>query len=130
MLLRLKPEIYMRLAGEFYMSQWKEVCGVLLSAGATITDVVPLKNVSDFPAMEFAFDPDEQVTVWEYADTQNKKIAAIYHSHVSKEAYPSLIDIKYAAYPYMYYIIINRTSMRAFRIVGGIVSEEPIELSS
>ena len=59
---------------------------------------------------------------------------AVYHSHTHSPAYPSETDVRLAGWPEAYYIIISLMSkenpqVRAFRIVEGAISEEPIEVA-
>lgn len=57
---------------------------------------------------------------------------AIYHSHPRSAAEPSQTDINLAHYPDWLYLIVSLQEeageVRAWRIVDGRVSEEPIEL--
>ena len=56
----------------------------------------------------------------------------IYHSHTHTEAYPSPTDVRLAAWPDAYYVLVSLMDpepvVRAFRIVDGAVTEEPIEV--
>ena len=57
----------------------------------------------------------------------------IYHSHTATEAYPSRTDITYASEPDAHYVLVSTrddeaTEFRSFRIVDGVVTEEPVEV--
>jgi proteasome lid subunit RPN8/RPN11 len=57
----------------------------------------------------------------------------IYHSHPSSEAYPSRTDIDLAAEPDAHYVLVStrdphRDELRSYRIVNGVVSEEPVDI--
>ena len=57
----------------------------------------------------------------------------IYHSHTHTEAYPSATDIRLAAWPEAYYLIVSLENkadpvLRAFHIQDGEVTEEPLEV--
>ena len=57
----------------------------------------------------------------------------IYHSHTATEAYPSRTDISYASEPNAHYVLVSTrdddtTEFRSFRIVDGVVTEEPVEV--
>ena len=55
----------------------------------------------------------------------------IYHSHTATEAYPSRTDVSLAAEPDAHYVLVStrdpdRHELRSFRIVDGVVTEEPV----
>jgi proteasome lid subunit RPN8/RPN11 len=57
----------------------------------------------------------------------------IYHSHTATEAYPSRTDISYASEPHAHYVLVstreeNATEFRSYRIVDGVVTEEPVSV--
>jgi proteasome lid subunit RPN8/RPN11 len=56
----------------------------------------------------------------------------IYHSHTMTEAYPSPTDVSIAQEPDAHYVLVSTRDpheheLRSFRIVDGVVSEEPVE---
>ena len=56
----------------------------------------------------------------------------IYHSHTATEAYPSRTDISYASEPNAHYVLVSTrdpdsAEFRSFRIVDGVVTEEPVD---
>jgi proteasome lid subunit RPN8/RPN11 len=60
-------------------------------------------------------------------------VLAIYHSHIEAEAYPSPTDVRLAAWPEAYYLIVSLADqvspvLRAFRIRDGQVSEEELAI--
>jgi proteasome lid subunit RPN8/RPN11 len=55
----------------------------------------------------------------------------IYHSHTATEAYPSRTDISYASEPQAHYVLVStrdddEAEFRSYRILDGVVSEEPV----
>ena len=57
---------------------------------------------------------------------------AIYHSHPRSPAEPSQTDINLAEYPEYLYVIVSladEPDVRAWRIEGGNVAEEPVEVA-
>jgi proteasome lid subunit RPN8/RPN11 len=57
----------------------------------------------------------------------------IYHSHTATEAYPSRTDISFASEPNAHYVLVStrdadELEFRSFRIVEGVVTEEPVEV--
>ena len=57
----------------------------------------------------------------------------VYHSHTGTEAYPSRTDISYAGEPQAHYVLVSTREpdtheFRSYRIVDGVVTEEPVEI--
>jgi len=57
----------------------------------------------------------------------------VYHSHTATEAYPSRTDISYASEPNAHYVLVSTreadsVEFRSYRIVDGLVTEEPVEV--
>jgi proteasome lid subunit RPN8/RPN11 len=58
----------------------------------------------------------------------------IYHSHTATQAYPSRTDVSYASEPNAHYVLVSTrepdaVEFRSFRIVDGVVTEEPVEIT-
>ena len=57
----------------------------------------------------------------------------IYHSHTATEAYPSRTDADIAGWPEAHYVLVSTrepdtTEIRSYRIVDGVVTEEPVQI--
>lgn len=113
-----------------------EACGVL--AGPEGSDrperFIPMINAERSPTF-YRFDSGEQLKVWREMDRNDEEPVVIYHSHTATEAYPSRTDIAYAGEPDAHYVILStreagQTEIRSYRIVDGVVTEEPIEIRS
>ena len=111
-----------------------EACGVL--AGPVGPDraarIIEMTNAERSPTF-YRFDSMEQLRVWRDMDAADEVPVVIYHSHTATEAYPSRTDISLAAEPEAHYVLIstrdpNLHELRSFRIVDGVVSEEPVEV--
>ena len=68
-------------------------------------------------------------------DRLDEEPVVIYHSHTATEAYPSRTDISYASEPNAHYVLVStrdaeNAEIRSYRIVDGVVTEEPIEIRS
>jgi proteasome lid subunit RPN8/RPN11 len=109
-----------------------EACGVI--AGPEGSDCperhIPMINAERSPTF-YRFDSGEQLKVWREMDTSDEVPVVIYHSHTSTEAYPSRTDISYASEPDSHYVLVstrdpNHHELRSFRIVDGVVTEEPV----
>ena len=72
-------------------------------------------------------------TVWREMDDRDEEPVVIYHSHTATEAYPSRTDISYASEPQAHYVLVStrdpdKEEFRSFRIAGGVVTEEDVEV--
>ncbi|MDL9944527.1 M67 family metallopeptidase [Gordonia sp. ABSL11-1] len=112
-----------------------EACGII--AGAEGSDVperfIPMINAERSPTF-YRFDSAEQLEVWREMDRVDEEPVVIYHSHTATEAYPSRTDVSYASEPNAHYVLVSTrdddAEIRSYRIVDGVVTEEPIEIRS
>ncbi len=109
-----------------------EACGVL--AGPDGSDRperhIPMLNAERSPTF-YRFDSGEQLTVWRQMDEADEVPVVLYHSHTATEAYPSRTDVSLAAEPDAHYVLVSTRDpdcheLRSFRIVDGVVTEEPV----
>ena len=112
-----------------------EACGII--AGPEGSDrperFVQMLNAERSPTF-YRFDSGEQLRVWRAMDDADEVPVVIYHSHTATEAYPSRTDISYAAEPDAHYVVSTRDpdkhELRSYRIVDGVVTEEPVSIVS
>jgi proteasome lid subunit RPN8/RPN11 len=111
-----------------------EACGVI--AGPEGSDrperFVPMANAERSPTF-YRFDSTEQLQVWRAMDARDEVPVVIYHSHTATEPYPSRTDISYASEPDAHYVLIStrdpeQHELCSYRIVDGVVTEEPVEV--
>jgi [CysO sulfur-carrier protein]-S-L-cysteine hydrolase len=111
-----------------------EACGVL--AGPEGSDRperhIPMVNAERSPTF-YRFDSHEQLKVWRALDEADEVPVVIYHSHTATEAYPSRTDINLAAEPDAHYVLVSTRDpdldeVRSYRIVDGVVTEEPVKI--
>jgi proteasome lid subunit RPN8/RPN11 len=111
-----------------------EACGVI--AGPDGSDrperFVPMANAERSPTF-YRFDSAEQLAVWREMDRNDEVPVVIYHSHTATEAYPSRTDVSYASEPDAHYVLVSTRDpqthdLRSYRIVEGVVTEEPVEV--
>jgi proteasome lid subunit RPN8/RPN11 len=109
-----------------------EACGVI--AGPEGSDRperhIPMVNAERSPTF-YRFDSGEQLKVWRQMENDDEVPVVIYHSHTATEAYPSRTDVSYAAEPDAHYVLVStrdpdRQELRSYRIVDGVVTEEPV----
>jgi proteasome lid subunit RPN8/RPN11 len=116
-----------------------EACGVIVGPEGSDRPVrvVPMTNADRSPTF-FRFDPTEQLQLAKELDANDEEIVVVYHSHTATEAYPSRTDISYASEPEAHYVLVStrddqrdpqNPEFRSYRIVDGVVTEEPVEIS-
>jgi proteasome lid subunit RPN8/RPN11 len=111
-----------------------EACGVV--AGPAGSDqparVVPMLNAARSPTF-YEFDSQDLLRLYREMEANGEEPVVIYHSHTATEAYPSRTDISYAAEPGAHYVLVSTRAgeapeFRSFRIVDGVVTEEPVRV--
>ena len=111
-----------------------EACGVL--AGPEGSDRperhIAMVNAERSPTF-YRFDAQEQLKVWRALEGSGDAPVVVYHSHTATEAYPSRTDVSLAAEPDVHYVLVStrdpeRHELRSYRIVNGVVTEEPVTI--
>jgi proteasome lid subunit RPN8/RPN11 len=109
-----------------------EACGVI--AGPAGTDraerFIPMVNAARSPTF-YEFDPTDLLKLYRELEANDEVPVVIYHSHTATEAYPSRTDISFAGEPDAHYVLVSTRDpdeheLRSFRIVDGVVTEEPV----
>lgn len=113
-----------------------ECCGVIVGpVGAKIAQrLKPMINSAHSPTF-YEFDSKDLLALYREIDDNDEDIVVIYHSHTETEAYPSRTDIAYASEPGAHYVLVSTrkeiapaTEFRSYRIIDGVVSEEPVTI--
>lgn len=114
-----------------------EACGVIAGASADRmpTRHIPMENSAYSPTF-YEFESKALLHLYKELDDRDEALVVIYHSHTSTEAYPSRTDIAYAGEPEAHYVLMStreeiasRSEFRSFRIIDGVVTEEPVEIA-
>jgi proteasome lid subunit RPN8/RPN11 len=111
-----------------------EACGIIAgpTGSDTPTRLVRMLNAERSPTF-YRFDSGEQLRLYRQLDAAGEEVIVVYHSHTGTEAYPSRTDISYAGEPQAHYLLVStrvpdEEEVRSYRIVDGVVSEEPVEI--
>jgi proteasome lid subunit RPN8/RPN11 len=113
-----------------------EACGVIAGPASDRrpTRHIPMENSAYSPTF-YEFDSKALLHLYQELDDRDDAPIVIYHSHTSTEAYPSRTDIAYAGEPEAHYVLLStreeiasRSEFRSFRIIEGVVTEEPVEI--
>ena len=131
-LLRIEKHLRDEMVAHALENDSVECCGVLAGTGGGFLKLFRMTNVENSP-YRFSWDSRELINVWREMEDNEWEHRAVYHSHTHSEAYPSSTDVRLAAWPEAYYIIISLMdkkdpSLRAFRILDGSVSEEELQV--
>ncbi len=108
-----------------------ECCGIIAGdADGRATKLYRAINAEHSP-YRYSVDTKDLLRIHKDADSNDWEFLVIYHSHTHTEAYPSPTDIRLAAWPDAYYILVSLMDesapvVRAFRITEGLVEESPI----
>jgi proteasome lid subunit RPN8/RPN11 len=109
-----------------------EACGVVAGPEGSDrpTRFIPMLNAARSPTF-YEFDSADLLRLYQEMARNDEEPVIIYHSHTATEAYPSRTDIAYASEPNAHYVLVSTRSsedveFRSFRIVDGVVSEEPV----
>ena len=114
-----------------------ECCGVILGPVGSDKPLrhKPMINSAHSPTF-YEFDPKDLLALYREVDDNNEEIVVIYHSHTETQAYPSRTDIAYAGEPGAHYVLVSTrkeiapaTEFRSYRIIDGVVTEEPVTIT-
>jgi proteasome lid subunit RPN8/RPN11 len=111
-----------------------EACGVLAGPEGSEQPerFIPMVNAARSPTF-YEFESGEYLRVYRETQAADEDFVVIYHSHTATEAYPSRTDISYAQWPDAHYVLVStrdaeQHELRSYRIVDGVVTEEPVEV--
>jgi proteasome lid subunit RPN8/RPN11 len=131
-MLVIRADLVDAIVGHARADHPDEACGVI--AGPEGSDRperhIPMMNAERSPTF-YRFDSGEQLKVWRQMEEADEAPVVIYHSHTATEAYPSRTDVSYAAEPDAHYVLVSTRNpasheLRSYRIVEGVVTEEPV----
>ena len=106
----------------------------LISATGAIADATRFYPTANTAASSrvYTVDPRDHLRADRDAEDHGLEINGVVHSHTHTEPYPSPTDVAQAPDPSWHYVIVSfRTgvaSLRSYRIVDGVVSEEPVRI--
>ena len=133
-MLRIRQDLVDAIVAHARRDHPDEACGVI--AGPEGSDrperFIPMLNAARSPTF-YEFDSADLLKLYREMDSRDEDPVVIYHSHTATEAYPSRTDISYASEPYAHYVLVSTRDpheheLRSFRIVDGVVTEEPVEV--
>jgi [CysO sulfur-carrier protein]-S-L-cysteine hydrolase len=75
-----------------------EACGLLAGKDQFVKKVFLIENLSDSP-VRFQLDPAEQLEAFNWIESHELDLLAVFHSHPKGPETPSATDVEEAAYP-------------------------------
>jgi proteasome lid subunit RPN8/RPN11 len=135
--LRLSRDFHDKIVDHARRDHPDEACGVIAGRDGQPERFIEMINAARSPTF-YEFDSMDLLNLYKDMDTRDEEAVVIYHSHTATEAYPSRTDISYASEPEAHYVLVStredqadpRTpEFRSYRIVDGVVTEEPVEIS-
>lgn len=111
-----------------------EACGLLVGTvdGEGTTTLVRLVRSANLAAsaLVYTIDPKVHLRAERTAEDDGLAVVGVMHSHTHTDPFPSPTDVAAAPDPTWQYVIVSlrdpSPSLRSYRIVDGIVTEEPV----
>lgn len=136
--LRIRADLVAAMVAQARSDHPDESCGVIAGpSGSNRPErFIPMLNAARSPTF-YEFDSGDLLALYRQLDNNDEVPVVIYHSHTATEAYPSQTDIVLAGEPEAHYVLISTREtgtedgpfeLRSFRIVDGVVSEEPVQI--
>jgi proteasome lid subunit RPN8/RPN11 len=111
-----------------------EACGVIAGPEGSDTPqrFIPMLNAARSPTF-YEFDSGDLLRLYREMEAKDEVPVVIYHSHTATDAYPSRTDVSYASEPDAHYVLVStkepdQHQFRSYRIVDGVITEEPVEI--
>lgn len=136
MMLEIGQELVDKIVEHAERDHPDEACGVVAGPVGSDTPVrfIPMLNAARSQTF-YEFDSMDLLKLYREMDRNEEEPVVIYHSHTATEAYPSRTDIAYASEPNAHYVLVSTavdidkdSTLRSFRIVDGVVTEEPVQI--
>jgi len=120
-----------------------ECCGILAGKGGRPLQLYRAVNAEQ-SRYRYNIDPQDLYRIYTEVEERGWEFLAIYHSHPGGEAYPSETDVRRSqlpgagqtvdAWPNVCHLIVSLADprspqIRAFRIEGGRITEEPLQIA-
>ncbi|TNC19238.1 M67 family metallopeptidase [Amycolatopsis alkalitolerans] len=134
-MLRIRRELVDEIVAHARRDHPDEACGVIAGPEGSDRPVrfIPMLNAARSPTF-YEFDSTDLLKLYREMDANDEVPVVIYHSHTATEAYPSRTDVSYASEPDAHYVLVSTREpaeheFRSYRIVDGVITEEPVEIA-
>ncbi|MFD5493733.1 M67 family metallopeptidase [Streptomyces sp. NPDC001812] len=136
-MLTLTQTLYDQIVAHARKDHPDEACGVVAGpvGSGRPERFIPMLNAARSPTF-YEFDSKDLLKLYREMDDNDEEPVIVYHSHTATEAHPSRTDIDLAGEPGAHYVLVSTADLdglgefqfRSFRIVGGEVTEEEVEV--
>lgn len=111
-----------------------ESCGLLVgTAEGEVHGFHRCENVAASSKL-YTVSPRDMLAVDRAAEAAGLEVIGVMHSHTHTDPYPSPTDVAQAPDPGWHYVIVSLRDdapmLRSFRIVDGVIDEEPVAVGS
>lgn len=145
-MLQLPADIHAQIVAHCLAGLPDEACGLLAGPAGrgagdgagdgardgAVARCFPTRNAAA-SAKLYTVDPKDHLRADREAEAAGMEIIGVFHSHTHTDAYPSPTDVNQAPDPAWHYVLVSLRQgapvVRSYRIVDGVVSEEPVLLS-
>jgi proteasome lid subunit RPN8/RPN11 len=132
--LRIRRELVDEIVAHARRDHPDEACGVIAGpeGSGRPERYIPMLNAARSPTF-YEFDSGDLLKLYREMDANDEVPVVIYHSHTATQAYPSRTDVSYASEPEAHYVLVStrdpeQHEFRSYRIVDGVITEEPVEV--
>ena len=133
-MLQIRRELVDEIVAHARRDHPDEACGVIAGPEGSDTPerFIPMLNAARSPTF-YEFDSGDLLRLYREMDAEDEVPVVIYHSHTATDAYPSRTDVSYASEPDAHYVLVStkepdQHQFRSYRIVDGVINEEPVEI--
>ena len=128
--LHISSPVYTTMINYLTAAYPLEACGFLAGKNGEASHFYPIENILHSP-VAYEMDPQQQIEAMLDMDAREWEMLAIFHSHPTSPAQPSVTDIAQAYYPESAYVIVSLQDrahpiVKAFMIANG--RYQPISL--
>jgi len=129
----LNRDVHLQLVAHCYDGLPLEACGLLAADQITGTVVRCYPTENEAASARVYTVPSKAVLLADRdADERGLVLAGVFHSHTHTAAYPSPTDVAQAGVAQWHYVIVGLGEgmpvVRSYRIIDGVVEEEPVVL--
>ncbi|VAW71912.1 Mov34/MPN/PAD-1 family protein [hydrothermal vent metagenome] len=96
----------------------REICGLISARDNRPLRCIPIANTAEQPERLFTMDPAQQIDAMRQMREQGETLFAIYHSHPTGPAEPSVTDIEQAGYPEALHLIVSLNTEGVLELSG------------
>jgi proteasome lid subunit RPN8/RPN11 len=132
--LQIRRELVDEIVAHARRDHPDEACGVIAGPEGSDTPerFIPMLNAARSPTF-YEFDSGDLLRLYREMDAKDEVPVVIYHSHTATDAYPSRTDVSFASEPEAHYVLVStkepdQHQFRSYRIVDGVITEEPVEI--